>query len=779
MEYKKVANIGFYYNPVIGCDEACLFYDDGTDEIVDYEKGIDVCEEIVKDYNITTKDELKDLINNETIYTMTFHDFEIYREKFNEMSLYKNSDSLEDDEKEDDEIENEEDFDNEYYLYDDEGNIVGFDYNKYREDEQKWLNEGTKKLKLDDSIDENSEDLDNGSKDENSEELDNDFSNDDIDDKKEEKKEGKIKRWFKERFKWFTNLRPVKKIILYVASIVTAFTVGACSGYNLNSKTGEIKEANFNVETNDVDNLIATNGLQEYSIENVVIEDNSQCNDFSSRELLKVTTNKLQKVSMRKIRNTINKFNGKFANAHKEDDKDVKAALSFDELVALQNAYNDYTPNQIKAYFNGALIDASEMEKDYQSATLQLMGAHVIETKENPVNMSSLLKNDKEKDFYNKYHDQHLLLKELSGDELIAEGKKFKQMILEDFPITQEVRTEGIMHRDDRDAIESYKLSVVPIIAAVEMMYQNLDVDFTLNDGEIDFLNDIGLCNYAQDKFDRIERITSNSFEDKTNPSYKQYRKAIIKEMKDKEQYVIDDEHRDLSKLDAYQARVNYNFTIDDNGNFNGVIQPVTTTGTETKTWTTQSTTYHEETTKEKKKIPEDEKKKIDKKIKKENKKAKEEAYKAAEEKEKEMQAEADEEAEKVQQEVDQINQDTQDNIDAANDRIDGNNSDTDTSNDKPINESDIGNGAEFDDDYSNENGDLDDSVQDITTDSSNDQTDIELPDPNETGAVFDQNVFESEGTETLSNEELVDAYIEGLANTPAEDVEAYVYSKY
>ena len=249
--------------------------------------------------------------------------------------------------------------------------------------------------------------------------------------------------------------------------------------------------------------------------------------------------------------------------------------------------------------------------------------------------------------------------------------------------------------------------------------------------------------------------------------------------MKDKGQYVIDDEHRDLSKLDAYQARVNYNFTIDDNGNFNGVIQPVTTTGTETKTWTTQSTTYHEETTKEKKKIPEDEKKKIDKKIKKENKKAKEEAYKAAEEKEKEMQADADEEAEKVQQEVDQINQDTQDNIDAANDQINENNSDTDTSNDKPVNESDIGNGVEFEDDYSDENGYLDNSVQDITTDSSNDQTDVELPDPNETGAVFDQNVFESEGTKTLSNEELVDSYIEGLANTPAEDVETYVYSKY
>ena len=303
MEYKKVANIVFYYNPVIGCDEACLFYDDGTDEIVDYEKGIDVCEEIVKDYNITTKDELENLINKETIYTMTFHDFEIYREKFNEMSLYKNSDSLEDDEKEDEEIEDEEDFDDEYFLYDDEGNIVGFDYNKYCEDEQKWLNEGTKKLKPDDSIDENSEELDNSSIDD-----DNNSSKNDKDDKKEEKKEGKIKKWFKERFEWFTNLSPVKKIILYVASIVTAFTVGAC-GYNLNSKTGEIKEANFNVETNDVNNLEATNGLQEYSFENVVIEDNSQCNDFSSKELLKVTTNKLQKVSMRKIRNTINKIN--------------------------------------------------------------------------------------------------------------------------------------------------------------------------------------------------------------------------------------------------------------------------------------------------------------------------------------------------------------------------------------------------------------------------------------------------------------------------------------
>ena len=33
----------------------------------------------------------------------------------------------------------------------------------------------------------------------------------------------------------------------------------------------------------------------------------------------------------------------------------------------------------------------------------------------------------------------------------------------------------------------------------------------TLNDTEIDFINDIGLCNYADDTFERLETIVSRS----------------------------------------------------------------------------------------------------------------------------------------------------------------------------------------------------------------------------------------------------------------------------
>ena len=79
-----------------------------------------------------------------------------------------------------------------------------------------------------------------------------------------------------------------------------------------------------------------------------------------------------------------------------------------------------------------------------------------------------------------------------------------------------------------------------------------------------------------------------------------------------------------------------------------------------------------------------------------------------------------------------------QDRIDDANDQIDKNHDD-DPSNDKPVNEEDFGDhNVDFYDDYEDGNGNLDDSVENITTDPEGDQTGEPLPDPNETGEEFD-----------------------------------------
>ena len=365
--------------------------------------------------------------------------------------------------------------------------------------------------------------------------------------------------------------------------------------------------------------------------------------------------------------------------------------------------------------------------------------------------------------------------------------------------------------------------------AASEMMFQNLETDNTLNDSEIDFLNDIGLCNYAQDKFEKIQTITLAAEEDNTNPLYEQYRDSIIGMMKDKNQYVTTDEHRDLSKLDAFDKAVNWHFYVDSTGMFTGEVYYTTETHTETNTWTTQQTTYREETTTQEKEIPASEKKKIDDQIAKENEAAKKKGKKEAKKKQQEMQDEADKEAEKIKDEVKKDEEDLQDKIEDANDKIDENNKDDDKSNDEKINEDDFGDhNVDFDDEHSDDQGNLDDSVENITTNPSGDQTGEQLPDPNETGEKFDQqqpadnnennndvgnengagdnnnndnndnqqsedmgssdngaganqNIieYEEEVEETpKSNEELVDEYVENLANNQAEESESYEYTK-
>ena len=83
---------------------------------------------------------------------------------------------------------------------------------------------------------------------------------------------------------------------------------------------------------------------------------------------------------------------------------------------------------------------------------------------------------------------------------------------------------------------------------------------------------------------------------------------------------------------------------------------------------------------------------------------------------------------------------DMQREIDEANKQIDKNNKDQNPNNDVPVNEKDFGDhGVDFDSDHSDRNGNLDSSVEDITTDPRGDMTNTPLPDPNKTGAEFDR----------------------------------------
>ena len=613
--------------------------------------------------------------------------------------------------------------------------------------------------------------------------------------KDEPKKEKGFIAWIKRGIEKIKNMKLVKKITAIGLALLIGLGLYSCNARQ--TKSGEMLNSNI-TNTQDLD----LNGLDKRGGHLfLVYGNNNHWNDYSFEELQKVTKNETQKTTMKAAYTTLNGFNNEFANAHVEEGKDVKAALTFDEIIALQQAYNNYSPEQIRAIFNGASVDAGEMGRAYRDANLQLMGAYVIETRDNPVDMSALIESEEGKAFYQKYQNLFLDAKEATGEDKLKKIELFYQEVRKDFPITNNVRTEGIAHADDYATIEPYKLAVTPIISAAEIMFQNYEVDYTLTDGEIDFLNDLGLCNYADDTFERIATITLTNEEDNKNPLYSQYRDAAIYSMLIEGNYYVDDEHRELTKLDAFQQQVNWN-------NFMGrwvyssYTYYTTETHTETKTWTETTTETRVEETREEKPITEEAKQEVDQQIEEENEQARQEAEKEAEENRQQMQEEADKEAEKVEEEVKQDAADLEEKIEDANQQIQENNSDNAPSNDTPVNEEDLGHGVQFDDQHQDGNGNLNDSVENITTDPHGDETGSDFPDPNEMGAAFDaageqmgDQEFSGDGfsveegpkaaaTERgttkvrLTNEEIVDLYIDYLSKYNNSNEKGYQYTK-
>ena len=749
MESKYIANIVLYkcYEGSEIVKKACIFYKDGTIKETSYEEGRDECEKLAKELKLSSADAFEKLINNKLIHVMSGEEF---KKNFDSFIPKKEETKEETTEADTASVESEpeatEEFDSEI------------------EDEE------LKRESTDEVIETEVEEIE------------------------EEEKEGLLSR------AWKKIKRNAGKITaLAVAAGLIGFAVSGCNK-KLKSKEGKINKNNISMADsidNGIVNSVPTAIPTTSTVANVDLHtgNNSDYNNYTYEQLLKVSTSTTQNTAMTYTYNRLKEFNGEFSKSYIEKDKTVngnpiRAALSFEEMTAIQQAYNDYSKEEIKEIFNGSEVDAIKMSRSYKDASLQLMSAYAMETKEHSFDLSEIIRTQKGKDFYNKYHSMFLAIKEAKTyEEKSVKVTEFYKAVRVDFPITQEVRTEGIAHADAYKTIESYKLSVTPMIAAVEMMYQNLETDVTLNDSEIDFLNDIGLCNYADDKFERIETITLAAQEDKTSATYEQYKNALVREFTSSEKYgyVIDDATRELTKLDAFQKAVNWHFEIVGEGTYEESSSSYETYSS----YSQSSTTYRTEESRVSKPITPEAKAKVDSQIASENANNKKKAEEEATKKQKELQAEEDKKSEQIKKEVEKENKDLQNKIDEANEKIKNNNKDTDKTNDTPVNERDFGShNVDFDDAHSDAQGNLNDSVENITTDGTGAaKANDPLPDPNETGARFDSqagtfygdNGYKFSGSfyeysSALTNEEIVDSYVENLVESNYEE-EAYQYT--
>lgn len=626
-----------------------------------------------------------------------------------------------------------------------------------------------------------------------------------------------------------------KRLAAAATAVALAFGLGSCANpdvaKNAQPEQTELTQDELaNLTDEELLQMITSGELSLEQVKEMLASGeikNDILDNLSYEQLLQVTNSEIQQQEMSKIGNYLDYFNGTFADKYVEaNHPGVRAVLTWEEVNAINLAYNDFSKEEIRAIFNGEEVSSAAFTNSYKEATLQLMGAFVLETRDMPVNLDSLLNTEEGRAFYQKYNELLLRCKETTGQEQLNAVNAFYQELYKDFPISDEVREVGISHSETRDDIESYKLSVTPMVAAAEIMFQNLEIDHTLSDKAVAYFNDLGLCEFAQGKYERAEQIMLCSEDDKSLPTYQQFMNAKVKELTDKNIYFVSDKNRDISQYDLFQEWVNGHFNLDANGNFvigGSVSQSITTKVVDT--YTTTDTTYHTETTRTE---TSDRNKavsmagedavsraeaEVDKQFAAENEAAKAEGEAQAAQNQQQMQEEADKEAEEIREEIAQDDQDFQDKIDDANNQIDENNKDQNTGNDKPVNEGDLGHGADFDDQHSNEQGDLDNSVGNITTDGTG--AGSELPDPNESGAEFDQEqpdysnqpegtftagevdgqtfieyeepvaetvnystTTESYTESTVTNEQIADAIVEDMALNSTGEEEVFVYTK-
>ena len=396
----------------------------------------------------------------------------------------------------------------------------------------------------------------------------------------ENDKDGSTKKRFKETRK-------------KVAAIGTAAALAACV-YKLANPSNEAFEIEEITPNNKIVAMIDT---ERNNDEASTLDVESMTFD----EYLATSTSTKQREVVSMMSNYIDYFNIDFANTYRDNEKDIKPALSWEyEVPALTIAYNDYSKQEIREIFNGADFEAEELDASYKNAILQLFGAYVISDINKPVRLYDLIESAEGKAFIQKYENMFYSIKEAKTEqEKIERVNAFYAELYKDYPIDDDIREVGISHADARAMLkESYKRAVIPMVTATEVMYQNLAIDHTLSDKAIAYFNDLGLCSDAMLAFQKAENSLLCADREESIACFKLLSKKKVAELKARNAYVIDDYHRDLSRLDLFQAYVNWHFGYTEDRCFDGSMYHINRIGGNSVVTSRKVTTWTETKTK-------------------------------------------------------------------------------------------------------------------------------------------------------------------------------------
>lgn len=362
--------------------------------------------------------------------------------------------------------------------------------------------------------------------------------------------------------------RKRKRIFTKVKAAIFAAVLMVAGAFGISSY--QKKELSLNPQSkveseadilNDLSKADIINLIKEYKLSadqvSQLIRDGKITNDdfkhLSVEQLLNITSSNIQQQEMEKISNFLNGYNITFAkNCLDKEAGEIRTVLTYTEANALNSAYNNYSKEDIQAIFNGS--EAIDFTKAYKEGYLQLLGAFILATDNNPVQLDKLINDENGKTFVKDYETTFYECKNLTGEDQVKAVTELYKRVVNDFAITS----------TNQGTIESYKLAVAPIVVAATSLFDDLEINQTLVDQVTTYFNEVGLYSKATENFNMANAL--NGTEDSENPTYEQYKDAEINSLEDESAYYKSDKNRDLSQLDKFKSLVNWQFNLDANG---------------------------------------------------------------------------------------------------------------------------------------------------------------------------------------------------------------------
>ena len=341
----------------------------------------------------------------------------------------------------------------------------------------------------------------------------------------------------------------IKKLTVKASLYAITGGILLIGGYNIgkkiiessNNKSTINKEVESPVNDTSTTEDIEVNVVDEYETAQDMLDKYGKV----SKILANSEINETKSSTLSKIWDYLWDYNKVISKEHKSSVYDTRLAHTWDEVVVSYFSYNDITRDEVTNTFDNYDINLNSFKDAYYAGFKQDVLAYTVLTES--TKKVDLINSQEGKDFYKKYED--LIIKynknyDKEYDDVEAIVNKFHKTIREDFDTNSSVND-----------IESYKLSVIPIIQTFDAMIENRNFDNKLTDAEMAYFDKLSSFDIIESKINSLGLSNIPSLEEEY--TYGQIKDAAITKLDNTQSYNVSETDRDISEHKEYKDKFN------------------------------------------------------------------------------------------------------------------------------------------------------------------------------------------------------------------------------